>query len=454
MTIVIIMPEHSGVPMALPTRLTAAVGRHPDHLTENDLQRAVDSQIPESVDLDWKKDFYQGTDAGKKELAKDVSAMANTVGGMVIIGVDDGKRDHAHALAPSEPVPGRGEEWIRSVLANWIQPVVPNVGVRPVKSTAYDGKIYWVLTVLPSTQAPHAVASPGNDYNFRVHVRHGTTTRTLAESEIAQRYRDRFQAASDDIDRLRQVTDAGRRYLSDYLTRTVDGDSAPVTYYPGWVSLAAVPAVRGTYPLATRTDRDAAFNRFHDLACHGVTINARPQHPPLVGRRQVRFEGFPTGQLHQDGSFYAARTISLHNDQRDADGPQQMSQRTFELDLVTLVQAAAAWAAETGAAGDLMLSAALHRYDGSDTLVRLVVTESAFQRGPALPFPTVPAQTVGDLAAIVTDKREAVVVACALASDLLADMGAHQPHILTPEGDILTDRLNDALRHQLTGWES
>ncbi|MET8081215.1 ATP-binding protein [Streptomyces sp. NPDC005303] len=438
--------------MALPARLTATLGQHPDHLTEEDLQRAIDSQIPESVDLDWKKDFYQGTDAGKKELAKDVSAMANTAGGMVVIGVDDGKKDHAHDLAPSELIPGRGEEWIRSVLANWIQPVVPNVGVRPVKSTVHAGKIYWILTVPPSTQAPHAVAAPGNDYNFRVHVRHGTTTRTLAESEIAQRYRDRFQAASDDVDRLREVADAGRRYLKDFLTRTVEGSSPPVTYSPAWVSLAAVPAVRGTYPLATRADRDEAFSRFEDLACHGVTLNARPPYPPLVGRRQVRFEGSPTGQLHQDGSFYAARAIDLHNNRRDADGPHQMSQRAFEVDLVTLVQAAAAWAAETGAVGDLMLSAALHRYDGRDNLVQLVVTESVFQHGPALPLPTAPAQTTGDLAAIVTDKREAVVVAWTLAADLLADMGAHQPHILTSDGDILTDRLNDGFRHQLTGW--
>ncbi|MFJ9627414.1 helix-turn-helix domain-containing protein [Streptomyces sp. NPDC101175] len=440
--------------MALPARLSAALGGHPDHLTEDDLQRAVDSQVPESADLDWKKDFYQGTDAGKKELAKDVSAMANTVGGMVVIGVDDGKKDHAHGLAPSEPAPGRGEEWIRSVLANWIQPVVPNVGVRPVKSTVHEGKIYWFLTVPSSTQAPHAVAAPGNDYNFRVHVRHGTTTRTLAESEIAQRYRDRFQAASDDVDRLREVADAGRGYLSNYLTRTVDDGHPPVTYSPAWGSLTAVPAVRGTYPLTTRAERDAAFSRFHDLACHGVTLSVRPPHPPLVGRRQVRFEGFPTGQLHQDGSFHAAQAIDLHNDRRDTDGPQQMSQRAFELDLVSLVQAAAAWAMETGAAGELMLSAALHRYDGRDKLVRLVVTEDVFQHGPALPFPTAPAQTTGDLAAIVTDKREAVVVACALASDLLADMGAHQPHVLTPEGDIRTDRLNDGFRHQLTGWES
>ncbi|WP_217211901.1 helix-turn-helix domain-containing protein [Streptomyces sp. AC550_RSS872] len=438
--------------MALPARLTAALGQHPDDLTEDDLQRAVDSQIPESVDLDWKKDFYQGTDAGKKELAKDVSAMANTAGGMVVTGVDDGKQDHAHTLAPFDPVPGRGEEWIRSVLANWIQPVVPNVGVRPVKSAVHEGKIYWVLTVPPSTQAPHAVAAPGNDYNFRVHVRHGTTTRTLAESEIAQRYRDRFQAASDDVDRLNQVADAGFGYLSGYLTSTEHGGSPRATYYPGWISLAAVPAVRGTYPLTTQADRNAAFDRFFKFAGEGVTTRVQPDRPVLVGRRQVRFEGDPTGQLHQDGAFYAALPTYFQGDQFDSDGPKRLSQRGIELDLVALVQSAAAWAAETGAAGDLMLSAALHRFDGSDDPVRLVVSEGAFQHGPLMPLPATPAHTTADLGAIVTDKREAVVVACALVSDLLADMGAHQPHVLTPDGDILTDRLNADFRQALTGW--
>jgi hypothetical protein len=45
-------------------------------------------------------------------------------------------------LGPVDPVPGRGEEWIRAVLASWIQPVVPNVGVRVVKSETKAGKIH------------------------------------------------------------------------------------------------------------------------------------------------------------------------------------------------------------------------------------------------------------------------------------------------------------------------
>lgn len=322
-----------------------------------------------------------------------------------------------------------------------------------MKSANHASKIYWVLTVPPSTQAPHAVAAPGNDYNFRIHVRHGTTTRTLAESEIAQRYRDRFQAASDDVNRLHQVADAGFGYLSAYLTSTAHGGKPKAAYRPAWVSLAAVPAVRGTYPLTTHADRNAAFDRFCTLACAGVTINARPQPPVLVGRRQVRFEGVPTGQLHQDGSFYAARDINLQNDRFNPDGPKRLHHCGLELDLVALVQAAAAWAAETGAAGDLMLSAAPHRFDSTDQPVHLVASERVFSDGPAAPLPEIPAQTTADLAAITTDKREAVVVAYTLVADLLADMGTPQPHALTPEGDILIDRLDSDFRRELAVWD-
>lgn len=57
-----------------------------------------------------------------------------------------------------------------------------------------------------------------------------------------------------------------------------------------------------------------------------------------------------------------------------------------------------------------------------------------------MPLPTTPAQTTGGLAALVTNKREAVVVTCALIS--------------TSEGDILADRLNADFRHALTGWKA
>ncbi|MEI7033376.1 hypothetical protein [Streptomyces pratensis] len=78
-----------------------------------------------------------------------------------------------------------------------------------------------------------------------MHVRHGATPRTLAESEIAQRYRDRFQAATGDTDRLHQAAASGLGHPSAYLTSTEPGVRPTVTHSPGWLALAAVPAVRG-----------------------------------------------------------------------------------------------------------------------------------------------------------------------------------------------------------------
>ncbi|MFC8496150.1 hypothetical protein ACFUJU_36200, partial [Streptomyces sp. NPDC057235] len=333
------------------------------------------------------------------------------------------------------------------------QPVVPNVGVRRLESSEREGSIYWLITVPLSPQAPHAVAAPGNDYHFRVHVRNGTTTRTLAESEIAQRYRDRFHAISDDIDRLRQVADAGFGYLNSYLATEVPVGGIRASYIPLWITLAAVPAARGNRPLTTQRERQAAFERFHRLAGAGATADMQPEYPVLVGRRQLRFEGDPTGQLHQDGSFYGALPLHVSNDRREPDSPQLLYQRALEINLLVQVQAATAWAIETGASGDIVFSAMFHRFDGNDQPLRLAVSDDVFQRGPVGVLPATPAQTTADLPAIAADKREAAITAYALVSELLADMGAHEPHLLTPEGDLQLANLNSDWRAKLTGWE-
>ncbi|MFJ5534925.1 hypothetical protein [Streptomyces sp. NPDC093261] len=224
-------------------------------------------------------------------------------------------------------------------------------------------------------------------------------------------------------------------------------------HYPVWVSLAAVPAARGNYPLTTQAERNAAFGRFCMLTGEAVTTNMQPDHPILIGRRQLRFEGNPTGQLHQDGSFYAALPLYVQSDRCAPEEPMLLHQRGLELDVVVQVQAAAAWAAAAGSSGDLMLSAALLSYVGSDVPLRLVVGDALLHHAPVSPVPAMPAQTTADLTAITTDKHEAVIAAYTLVSDLLADMGTHQPDLLTPQGDIAVQKLGADWRAKLTGWE-
>lgn len=54
-----------------------------------DIQSLVQDQIAESRTLDYKRDLYSNSDRDKKEFLIDISALANTMGGYLIIGIDE-----------------------------------------------------------------------------------------------------------------------------------------------------------------------------------------------------------------------------------------------------------------------------------------------------------------------------------------------------------------------------
>ena len=55
----------------------------------NDLVLLVEGQVRESPVLDYKGALPASTDAGKKELMADVSAMANSSGGVILYGIPE-----------------------------------------------------------------------------------------------------------------------------------------------------------------------------------------------------------------------------------------------------------------------------------------------------------------------------------------------------------------------------
>ncbi len=55
------------------------------------LERFIQEKYPEGKAIDYKRDLYGGRDDDKKELLKDASSFANTIGGDLLIGVDEDK---------------------------------------------------------------------------------------------------------------------------------------------------------------------------------------------------------------------------------------------------------------------------------------------------------------------------------------------------------------------------
>src|SRR5215203_3379068 len=70
------------MPVRLP-RVEAILGAPIDQLAIQHIEAAVEAGVEESRDLDFKEDHY----SDNEELAKDVAAFANHVGGLIVVGV-------------------------------------------------------------------------------------------------------------------------------------------------------------------------------------------------------------------------------------------------------------------------------------------------------------------------------------------------------------------------------
>jgi len=123
--------------------------------------------------VDFKADLPLLTDAQKVEFAKDLSAIANTLGGMgyLIIGVDDrGRVKGVRSLDISEAR-------LQQIAARRCDPPVNfKVDTRDLRS----GRVV-VIQIPRSIVGPHQVKDTGAFY-----VRRGTTTTTASTSEIAR----------------------------------------------------------------------------------------------------------------------------------------------------------------------------------------------------------------------------------------------------------------------------
>ena len=60
-----------------------------DQITEQDINALMSTGVPESPLIDYKRDTYGNTEGDKREFLADISSFANTMGGDIIIGVDE-----------------------------------------------------------------------------------------------------------------------------------------------------------------------------------------------------------------------------------------------------------------------------------------------------------------------------------------------------------------------------
>lgn len=107
------------------TRLHEHLGCPPGPLTFDMVRQAAADNLEESDDLDWKEMLPQPPRDGRwNEFAKDVAAMANTRGGLIIFGVQD-KTTRLVGIDPEQVNRQQYAQWIR----NHVQPYLPDLDI-------------------------------------------------------------------------------------------------------------------------------------------------------------------------------------------------------------------------------------------------------------------------------------------------------------------------------------
>ena len=124
-----------------------------------DVENFCQQQIREGAFLDYKVDF-------PSQLEKTISAMANALGGVIIIGVEE--NDENKPIVPIKGIPfvrGLSERVTSIILSNITPPVSPEIQVCRNLTTE---KAIVVIRIPQSHQAPHAISN-----NTKVYLRTG-----------------------------------------------------------------------------------------------------------------------------------------------------------------------------------------------------------------------------------------------------------------------------------------
>lgn len=157
--------------------------KDPWEWTESELQSLIDNRVPEAVGLEYKRSDSLGkTESKRKEIGKDISAMANSDGGVVIYGIK------THSEEEEKHIPEDFDEdisashvsieWLEQVASSHIQPSIAGLRFHRIELKAKpSGRFVYVVYVPKGTRAHQAA-------DKRYHGRIERTTTALEDYQI------------------------------------------------------------------------------------------------------------------------------------------------------------------------------------------------------------------------------------------------------------------------------
>jgi hypothetical protein len=156
-----------------------------DQINEKDIASLKERRVREDQTLDYKQELDVRSDKGKFELLKDVTALANAAGGVILYGATEGEGDDAGLITD---LPGltievdKTQNTIDQLLHDGIDERISGVRHRAIQRS--DGRHYLIVRVPPSHLAPHMVRI--NFPNVRFYQRGTTSNQPMNARQIKE----------------------------------------------------------------------------------------------------------------------------------------------------------------------------------------------------------------------------------------------------------------------------
>jgi len=182
------------------------MAKSPIEWEKSDIYQLINDGVEENLHLEYKAcGALAKTDGKKKEISKDVSAFANSDGGVIIYGVkefDETDKKHLPEKVEDGFDPSMiSKEWLEQVITSNIQPKINGLTIKPIP-TGIDNKVIYIV-VIPKSSTAHQAGDkryykrynfesvPMEDYEIRDVMNRGRVP--IVEPVFAERYLSDFK---------------------------------------------------------------------------------------------------------------------------------------------------------------------------------------------------------------------------------------------------------------------
>ena len=120
----------------------------------------IDDEIEEHLNLEYKSaDALGKTDGKKKEISKDVSAFANSDGGVILYGMKEhDEPSKRHLPEKIDPINRNkfSKEWLEQIINSNIHPRISRLIIKPINISSHNDNVVYAVEISKSNTAHQA----------------------------------------------------------------------------------------------------------------------------------------------------------------------------------------------------------------------------------------------------------------------------------------------------------